>query len=54
MHDGGTTDVFNCAADVLLATGTVMYKLVSSASTSMSVLADSQLATIEINREIAS
>jgi hypothetical protein len=54
MHDGNTTTVFHCAADFCFPTDTVMYKLVSTASTSMSVLEDSQLATIEVNRENAS
>jgi hypothetical protein len=54
MHDNDTTKVFNCAANVCFPTDTVMYKLVSTASTSVSVLADNQLATIENNREIAS
>ena len=53
VHDGGTTEVFSCVADVCFRSGTVMYKLVSTASTSMSLLSDSQLATIENNRETA-
>ncbi len=54
MHDGDTTAVFHCAADFCFPTDTVMYKLVSTASTSMLVLEDSQLATIEVNRKTAS
>jgi hypothetical protein len=54
VRDGDTTDVFQCAADFCFSTDTVMYKLVSTASTSMSDLEDSLLATIADNREIAS
>jgi hypothetical protein len=54
MHDGDTTNVFRGAADVFLPTDTVMYELVSTASTSVSVLEDCQLFTIATNREIAS
>ena len=53
MHDDGTAEVFSCVADVCFRSGTVMYKLVSTASTSMSLLSDTQLATIENNRETA-
>jgi hypothetical protein len=53
VHDGGTTDIFSCAADVGFPSGTIVYKLVATGSSSLSVLEDAQIANIENNRETA-
>jgi hypothetical protein len=53
VHDGNTTAVFSSAAEASFPTDLVMYKLVLTASTSSSVLTESQLASIENNREAA-